>query len=268
MGHVDQRYSTHIPVRRPTVSYVILSPTSVHSTVEALGGYRTVLGAAEAQRASKLQVHQDAAAFLASRALARMLVSWYRTGSADAAADVSITRICMDCGESDHGKPQTSDLAVSLSRTREMVMAAIGPQGLLLGVDIERGEALTPPGVFKGFDAMVLTSQERELVSASPHPDRLRLAAWSGKEALLKATGDGLRIDPTTVPVLHRSDRSPGATDSWNEVASPQNHTPRPLYLRWVYAGAHHVASVVVDATCTLTRLPPGELGLEPGPRA
>jgi 4'-phosphopantetheinyl transferase len=55
--------------------------------------------------------------------------------------------------------------------------------------------------VFAGFDDVALTPAERQVLAGLP-PDRAalwRTAAWARKEALLKARGTGLRVDPASV---------------------------------------------------------------------
>ena len=55
--------------------------------------------------------------------------------------------------------------------------------------------------MFPGFDDVALTPAERQLLAALPPEEAMpwRAAAWARKEALLKARGTGLRVDPASV---------------------------------------------------------------------
>ena len=146
---------------------------------------------------------------------------------------------CPDCGtgpELDHGRPSYrlrediagqvaglspgispgiggipgARLSLSLSRSRGWaLLAAAGDRGpaTAVGVDLEHRSGVG----FPGFDEVVLTRAERQRLSALP-PDLVdlwRTAVWARKEALLKARGTGLRVDPSSVeafPALGRGD--------------------------------------------------------------
>jgi 4'-phosphopantetheinyl transferase len=128
----------------------------------------------------------DAAA--SAHALLRLLLS-ERTGLPPAGH--VLVRRCTTCGEA-HGKPrlQHPSLHVSLAHVPGAVAVAITDAGPV-GVDLERVEATG----FDGFDDVVLAPGE----TASTPAERARL--WTRKEAVLKATGDGLTRDPRTVDV-------------------------------------------------------------------
>ena len=209
-----------------TIRYTFAIPAEVRAAVAALGGYAAVLGA-EAGKAAGLRVEADAEALLASRALLRLLAAHVHTGSAASAALVKITRRCSDCGATDHGKPEADGAAVSLSRTRTLVMAAVGPAGTMLGIDVERAAGPERTGLFDGFDALVLSPAERGLLAATTDSDPalgdlLRMAAWTAKEAVLKATGDGLRVEPHRLTVLDP------ALAEHPAVAAPAGGLPLP----------------------------------------
>lgn len=132
--------------------------------------------------------------------------------------DLRTAYSCPDCGtgpELDHGRPGyrlhqvPAGLALSLSRSHGWALLAAGPDhysgsvapagaaGVMVGIDLEHSSGVS----FPGFDDVALTPAERQLVSALA-PDRAalwRTAAWARKEALLKALGTGLRIEPASV---------------------------------------------------------------------
>lgn len=104
--------------------------------------------------------------------------------------DVVLSRLCPSCGSARHGRPVVLGLGsrtpfVSLARAERLIVVAVSTAGPV-GVDIERGDA---PG-FHGFDQVVLHEHERAVTV------RERAIVWTRKEALLKATGHGLSVDP------------------------------------------------------------------------
>ncbi|WP_346925639.1 4'-phosphopantetheinyl transferase superfamily protein [uncultured Arthrobacter sp.] len=68
---------------------------------------------------------------------------------------------------------------------------------MTVGVDLEHGAGVG----FPGFDDVALTPAERQLLAALAPEEAMpwRAAAWARKEALLKARGTGLRVDPASV---------------------------------------------------------------------
>ncbi|MET1020816.1 MAG: 4'-phosphopantetheinyl transferase superfamily protein [Arthrobacter sp.] len=88
---------------------------------------------------------------------------------------------------------------MSLSRSRGWALLAAGPAGSAgaIGVDLEHSSGVG----FPGFDDVALTPAElQRLVALAPEEAMpWRAAAWARKEALLKARGTGLRVDPATV---------------------------------------------------------------------
>jgi len=205
----------------------------------AAGGYPVLLGT-EADLAGRYQHPEDAAAFLASRALLRLLAARLLAVPAAEAATLEVTRYCRSCGGTDHGKPQVAGLEVSLSRTRTLVLAAAGPAGIRLGADVER----LPEHVFDGFDETVLSPAERRRAGRgrAGTVDRMRL--WTAKEAALKATGHGLAVEPVllTVEPAGGADRLSAA-----RTACPAVPELDGLHIGWIPAGEHHVAALACN---------------------
>ena len=140
--------------------------------------------------------------------------------------DLTADYSCPDCGtgpELDHGRPGyrvrrvPAGLGLSLSRSHGWALLAAGPVGpsgaarpassvrpagaaaATIGIDLEHSSGV----IFPGFDDVALTPAERQLLAAlEPEQTTLwRTAAWARKEALLKACGTGLRIEPSSVEV-------------------------------------------------------------------
>jgi 4'-phosphopantetheinyl transferase len=123
---------------------------------------------------------------------------------------------CPDCGtgpDVDHGRPgyrlrgAPAGLLLSLSRSHGWALLAAaaggagadgaGGPGEGIGVDLEHSSGV----MFPGFDDVALTPAERQQLAAlaPDQTDHWRTAVWARKEALLKARGTGLRLDPASV---------------------------------------------------------------------
>lgn len=129
--------------------------------------------------------------------------------------DLTSASACPDCGpDQDHGRPgyrlggAPAGLALSLSRCRGWAVLAAGPDTVRhaagpaagrpeIGIDLEHSSGVR----FDGFDGVALTPAERRLAGAlaPERRDPWRTQAWARKEALLKARGAGLRVDPASV---------------------------------------------------------------------
>jgi 4'-phosphopantetheinyl transferase len=100
---------------------------------------------------------------------------------------------------SEAGKPELEgpDLAVSLTHTGDVLLVAIAADGEV-GVD---AEALRPDVADWTLVDHALTVSERVRLEVLPTADRAEsfLRTWSRKEAILKAAGTGLGIDPRQV---------------------------------------------------------------------
>lgn len=117
--------------------------------------------------------------------MADVTVTWRR----GAELDLGLSHHCPRCGSSDHGRPVAADGSfVSVSHSGDLHVVAASTTGSV-GVDLEAVDAAR----FDGFDDVVLHPRER------PHKPAERATTWVRKEALLKATGDGLTVDPRLI---------------------------------------------------------------------
>jgi 4'-phosphopantetheinyl transferase len=172
-----------------------------------------LLDTSERRRASRLVGRGDRERYVTAHALVRLLLA-ERTGVP--AADLRFDRTCRHCA-GDHGKPRlvdapaessTGPVSFNLAHSGGRIVVAIahGPD-LEVGVDVERIPGPDDPAV--ATDAAGILSA-RELAAfrrlRPAQRDRALAVWWTRKEAVLKATGDGLAVPPSTVEVTPPSD--------------------------------------------------------------
>lgn len=150
-----------------------------------------LLSPVELRRRARYRAVADQNRFLLGAALLRVLLGGYLGVPP---ADVAVVRACPDCGEP-HGKTRSAapGWECSVSHSGDRVAVAVSRAGAL-GVDVE--------GVGQSRDLDGLASRvlhRREAAALRALPRQRRPAAfttyWTRKEAVVKATGDGLRAE-------------------------------------------------------------------------
>jgi 4'-phosphopantetheinyl transferase len=127
---------------------------------------------------------------------------------------VPVIRTCIDCGRP-HGRPRTpaglGPWQLSVTHSGERVGVAIATR-TPVGLDVE---AIPPTRVAEELVDMLMTERERHLLEEVP--DALRSEAvircWTRKEAVLKATGSGLRTSLSAFSVT--SSLEAPAVEAW-----------------------------------------------------
>jgi 4'-phosphopantetheinyl transferase len=196
----------------------------VHASPRSAAGLDHLLGAPERDRLSRLRQDVDRDGYATAHALLRLVVAGWTGREPQALVFVAV---CPRCGAA-HGKPELepgpgeSPVHVSLSRSAGEVLVAVTALGPV-GVDAERAAAVE----FEGFDAFALAPSERRAVAALTSGRRPagRALLWARKEAVLKATGQGLMVAPSAVEVSGPDD--PPALVAWH--LDPE--VPRPIHL-------------------------------------
>lgn len=145
------------------------------------------------------------------------------------------------------GRP--AGVALSLTHSHGVAVAAVAPAGARLGVDLEAIEERAPAFVGDWF-----TRAEQSFVATSGAGEGALASTlvWSAKESVLKALREGLRIPPKAVEV----DPVRGGSDgSWRPLAA--RGPGEEEWRGWWRAEGGFVLSVVSS--------PPGEPPLRIG---
>ena len=117
--------------------------------------------------------------------------------------DVQIVRICPTCHQvGDHGQPFAVTAgkiarSIHLSATHGGSWVVVASSRDPVGVDVEPLSRVLEPTL----DSLFLSPAEREKLRRSPIESHAiqRLTTWVRKEAVLKATGYGLAVDPSSL---------------------------------------------------------------------
>ncbi|MBL6078119.1 4'-phosphopantetheinyl transferase superfamily protein [Belnapia sp. T18] len=156
-------------------------------------GLLPLLSADEVDRLNRFSFERDARRFAVSHAVLRWLLGHLLNRPPE---DVALRVEA-------HGKPVLKDgvraLHFSLSRSAERTLVGVAAQPL--GVDIE---CLATPLDVEALAEPVFSSREREVFEQTRPETRREVffRSWTRKEAVLKATGQGLSIPPAAVEVL------------------------------------------------------------------
>jgi len=216
---------------------------------DAADGHIALLDDTERQRWAGYRRDADRERFLAGCALAKMAIADY---SGQRPGDVSFDRTCRNCGRP-HGKPAIRGGRLELSVAHSGDLVAVALATAPVGVDVEQLEGRTRPlgrdGDPDALARLTLADTERAALAAVPPPGRARafLVAWTRKEAVTKATGDGLRAAFRDVIVAADHGRP-------RLVAWPYPQTPKSVSLHDLDTEAGYVAALAVIGRCELVR--------------
>ena len=221
---------------------------------DASGWHAGLLDATERRRWAAYRREEDRARFLAGCALAKTVLARY-TGQRP--ADVRFDRTCGQCGEP-HGKPVIEGGAVeggavehSVAHSGDLVAVAVARTPV--GVDVEqldgRPHLLGGDGDPEALARLVLSAAERAVLAAVPPEGQARafLVAWTRKEAVTKATGDGLIAAFSDVVVA--ADAGPPRLVSW-----PYPRSVHSVSLLDLAADPGYVAALAVIGRCEAVR--------------
>lgn len=170
---------------------------------------------AERDRADRFVQSKDRSRYLQCRTILRAILSSYATGC-DVSRDFIIDK---------HGKPRLSagSLEFSLSHSGNALLVAIS--SVAVGADIERLRELDIVTLARSC----LSPDERRWLDLQDTASQLEhfFCIWTAKEAILKSSGHGLRLDlreiSVTPPKMHLTNlpRQLSSIDQWSIRSIP-----------------------------------------------
>jgi 4'-phosphopantetheinyl transferase len=224
-------------------------PTDAHPYLDRL------LDQAERKRRNGL-LQDDRERLTVGAALTRLVLACHLDCPAE---ELRLDRTCRACG-AQHGKPRlrkgAGNLQFSIAHSGSRIAVAV-IRGAPVGVDVEQ----IPSNPEPDFDAVVtevLSEEERSTFKRLPSREKVPslLAYWTSKEALLKATGDGLRIPMATITVSEPG--KPLRLQQWSAMTRPFD----VVALQRLHPGPGYVAALAVLRlpTVRVQELDAGEL--------
>jgi 4'-phosphopantetheinyl transferase len=232
--------------------------------------YDVLLGPAELDRRSRLHLLADRQRLTAAAAVVRLVLGETIGRPPD---QLDFDRTCPRCG-APHGKPQlagATGLQFSVSHSGGSVVVAVARDSAV-GVDVE--EVGTPePAELADTAELVLAPSERRRVARWPERRRPQAFTtyWTRKEAVLKATGQGLTTSPAHLVVTPPSAaprvlRWPSAPVPLEELVLHPLHPPRGLVAALAVLGPARARVVEGDGTELLRQMPDRRVSVLPGP--
>jgi 4'-phosphopantetheinyl transferase len=203
-----------------------------------------LLDHAERERWQAYRRHADRERFLVGCSLAKTVIAAH-TGRRP--AEVSFDRTCRQCGQP-HGKPAVRGGGPELSVAHSGDLVAVAVAAATVGVDVEQLDGRPHPlggGDPTALARVVFAEQERAVLAAVPPSGRARafLVAWTRKEAVTKAKGDGLRV-PFGDVVVAVDETAPRL------VAWPYPQDPQSVSLLDLDTEPGYVAALAVLGRC------------------
>lgn len=186
-----------VPLSPAPVELFLLPPSILRSGYGV--SWLAYVGIAEQMRAAEFTHPDDAVLYAAQQTLMRCIAASVLGVKPTGAADIPVDRHCRFCTTGNlHGKPTIAGVNLNMSRTAGITVGGYTPDNkMLLGIDVERLRG----SLHNNLDKIALTDSEKDFLAqqSAAQGQILRTLLWSGKEAVLKATGYGLSIDPRTV---------------------------------------------------------------------
>ena len=216
---------------------------------DAADRFRALLDETERRRLTAYRRDADRERFLVGCVLAKAALAGY---AGLRPADVRFDRTCGRCG-GPHGKPAFAGYGLAHSVAHSGDLVAVAVAGDPVGVDVEQLDGRPHPlggdGDPESLGRLVLSAAEQAALAQVPSAGRARafLTAWTRKEAVTKATGDGIRAAFSEVVVA--ADAGPPRVVAW-----PYPRSPRDVSLLDLDAAAGYVAALAVIGRCETVR--------------
>ncbi|QNV38105.1 4'-phosphopantetheinyl transferase family protein [Rothia terrae] len=198
------------------------------------------VGFEEQRRAAEFTHPDDAMTYAAQHALMRTIAATTLGVLPTGAAAIPVDRSCSLCDSgAQHGKPTIEGVNLNMSRTQGLVIGGFTrDHQLLLGIDVEKSRG----SLHNGFDRIALAPSEREFLATldSQSAQLVRMLLWNAKEAVLKATGHGLSVDPRSVVVTMSDDSAPFSR-AHASFADPSTNCKYSFDVHWYTKGEHYI---------------------------
>jgi 4'-phosphopantetheinyl transferase len=227
---------------------------------DASGRLTGLLDDTERQRWAAYRRGADQERFLVGCALAKTVLAGY---AGQLPASLSFDRTCRQCGQP-HGKPVVKGGEFEHSVTHSGDLVGVAVARAPVGVDVEQlDRGARPLGGDENPEAigrLVLADVEQAALAAAPASARPRefLLAWTRKEAVTKATGDGLRVSFRQVVTA-------GARGAPRLLAWPYQQAPESVFLADLEVEAGYEAALAVIGRCDTVRVRDGSALLAAG---
>lgn len=141
----------------------------------------------------------------------------------------------------DYGKPELVHskhrLHVNIASAGDRVVCAVTEFGPV-GVDVESHSVIADANRFGEVDRILLTPAERQLLGELGDRVGALTRWWVRKEAVLKASGEGLTVEPTALQM--------SAPDEAPQLLGWQGHPVPALWMSDLNVGDGYEAAVVV----------------------
>jgi 4'-phosphopantetheinyl transferase len=211
---------------------------------DAAANLSGLLDRAEQERWAAYRRDADRERFLVGCGLAKTVLA---ACTGQRPAEVRFDRTCSQCGKP-HGKPALRGGDVEFSVTHSGDLVAVAVAAAPVGVDVEQLED-RPRGDPVALARVVLAEPEQAALAALAPAARARafLVAWTRKEAVTKARGDGLRAPFREVVVT-------ADTVMPRVVAWPYPQDPGRVSLFDLDPGPGYVAALAVLGRCGTVR--------------
>lgn len=212
---------------------------------DAADRFLALLDETERRRWTAYRRDADRERFLVGCVLAKAVLAGY---AGLRPADVRFDRTCGQCG-GPHGKPAFAGYGLGHSVAHSGDLVAVAVAGYPVGVDVEQVDGRPHPlggdGDPEALGRLVLSGAEQAALATVPSSGRARafLVAWTRKEAVTKATGDGLRAVFSEVVVA--ADAGPPRLVAW-----PYPRDPGEVTLLDLEAAPGYVAALAVLGRC------------------
>ena len=207
-----------------------------------------LLDHAERERWAAYRRDADRERFLVGCGLAKAVIA---ACTGQRPVQVSFDRTCRQCGQP-HGKPAVRHGGPEFSVAHSGDLVAVAVATAPVGVDVEQLEGRSHElggGDPATLARVVFAAEEQAALAAVAASGRARafLVAWTRKEAVTKAKGDGLRV-PFGAVVVAADTAAPRL------VAWPYPQDPRSVSLHDLDTEPGYVAALAVLGRCDTVR--------------